>query len=162
VDAVLEGAVERSEDRVRGSVHLSQVYPERQLWANQYSRSIRDVMSIEDEIARAVIDETQTQLTKQRPAMTKAHLIDPQARDDYLRGRYFANGGAEPNATEPNLWTAVEYYKKAIGKDPNYALAYVGLAGGSACGTCLGPFDRLELAGGRERSTARRHAEPKL
>jgi TolB-like protein len=127
VDAVLEGAVERSGDRVRVSVHLSQVYPERQLWANQYSESIRDVMSIEDEIARAVIDETQTQLTKQRPTMN-AHPIDPQGRDDYLRGRYFANRGAEPNATEPNLRTAVEYYKKAIGKDPNYALAYVGLA----------------------------------
>jgi TolB-like protein/DNA-binding winged helix-turn-helix (wHTH) protein len=127
VDAVLEGTVERSGDRVRVSVHLSQAYPERQLWANEYSRSIRDVMSIEDEIARAVVDETQTQLTKQRPTMN-THPIDPQARDDYLRGRYFANGGAKPNATEPNLWTAVDYYKKAIEKDPNYALAYVGLA----------------------------------
>jgi TolB-like protein len=128
VDAILEGTVERTEGRVRVTVHLFQVYPERQVWANRYSRSIRDVMAIEDEIARAVINETQTKLMAQ-PRSMSTRTIDPEARDDYLRGRYFANRGVEPTSTEPNLRTAVEYFKKAIQKDPEYAPAYVGLAG---------------------------------
>jgi TolB-like protein len=128
VDAILEGTVQRSEDRVRVTVHLSQVYPERQLWANRYSRSTRDVMAIEDEIARAVIDETQTTLSGQQRSRN-THVIKPQARDDYLRGRYFANRGAEPTAKERNLWTAAEYFQKAIEKDSDYAPAYAGLAG---------------------------------
>jgi len=56
VDAVLEGAVERSGDRVRVSIHLDQVSPERQLWANQYDRDINDVLPLQDEIARTVTD----------------------------------------------------------------------------------------------------------
>jgi TolB-like protein len=124
VDAALEGAVERSGDRVRVSVHLDQVSPETQLWANQYERSIRDVMALENEIARAVADETQTRLMRQqRTISVSARAIDPQAQDDYLRGRYFFSRGKEPN-----LRTAVEYYKRAIAKDPGYAPAYAGLA----------------------------------
>ena len=63
VDAVLEGAVERSGDRVRVTVRLQRVSPESQVWANEYSRGIRDVMALEDEIARAVAGEIQAKLT---------------------------------------------------------------------------------------------------
>ena len=62
VDAVLEGSVERSGDRVRVIVHLVQVAPESQLWTNQYNRDIRDVLGLQDEIARAVTDEIQAKL----------------------------------------------------------------------------------------------------
>jgi TolB-like protein len=57
VEAVLEGSVERSGDRVRVTVHLERVSPESQVWANEYSRGIRDVMALEDEIARSITDE---------------------------------------------------------------------------------------------------------
>jgi len=125
VDAVLEGAVEHSGDRVRVTVHLSQAFPERQLWAREYDRSIRDALTLQGEIARAITDETQSKLMSQRRATSAStRALDPQAQDDYLRGRYLSNRG-----TESDLWTAIEYYKKAIEKDPGHAQAYVGLAG---------------------------------
>jgi len=64
VDALLEGAVARSGDRVKVTVHLAQAWPERQLWAQEYDRGARDVLSVEDEIARAVADEIQVELTR--------------------------------------------------------------------------------------------------
>jgi TolB-like protein/DNA-binding winged helix-turn-helix (wHTH) protein/tetratricopeptide (TPR) repeat protein len=89
VDAVLEGAVERWGGRVRVSIHLDQVSPESQLWANQYNRDIRDVLRLQDEIARTVTDEIQIKLTSQeRALLTGARSVDPEAHDDYLRGRY--------------------------------------------------------------------------
>ena len=89
VDAVLEGAVERSGDRMRVSVHLERASPESQVWANEYSRGIRDVMALEDDIARAITDEIQVKLTpEERTRLTSAHAVDPEAHDDYLRGRY--------------------------------------------------------------------------
>src|SRR5271167_1370631 len=63
VDAVLEGTVERSGDRVRVSVHLERVSPESQVWAKEYSSNIHDVMGIEDDVARAIADEIQVRLT---------------------------------------------------------------------------------------------------
>ena len=124
VDAVLEGAVERSGDRVRVTVRLDQVSPEAQLWANKYDRSLRDVLVLQDEIARAVADEARVKLTPQeRDILARARAVDPQAHDDYLRGQYFSNRN-----TEPDIQTSIGYYKKAIEKDPGYALAYAGLS----------------------------------
>src|SRR5499425_1441821 len=70
VDAVLKGAVERSGDRVRVTVHLSQASPEHQLWAKDYDRSVRDILGLQEEIARTVTDEVQVKLTPQE----RAHL----------------------------------------------------------------------------------------
>jgi len=57
VDAVLEGAVERSGERVRVTIHLSQAAPDNQIWSQEYDRSVRDVLSLQGEIARKVADE---------------------------------------------------------------------------------------------------------
>ena len=65
VDAVLEGAVARSGDRVKVTVHLAKASPERQLWAQEYDRGTRDILSVEDDIARGVADEIQVELTSQ-------------------------------------------------------------------------------------------------
>jgi TolB-like protein/DNA-binding winged helix-turn-helix (wHTH) protein len=124
VDAFLEGAVERSGDRVRVSIHLDRVSPERQIWANQYNRDIRDALGLQDEIARAITDEVQVKLTPQEQArLASSRPADSEAQDNYLQGRYFSN-----RHTERDLQTAVGYFKKAIEKDPGYALAYLGLA----------------------------------
>jgi TolB-like protein/tetratricopeptide (TPR) repeat protein/DNA-binding winged helix-turn-helix (wHTH) protein len=165
VDAVLEGAVERSGDRVRVTVRLQRVSPESQVWANEYSRGIRDVMALEDEIARSITDEIRVKLKRPEQAhLARARTVDPEVQDAYLRGRFFWNraeyfashevledvsparparraqvpAGAHNGTTgalgrdrtelELDLQTAIGYFKRAIEKDPDYALAYAGLA----------------------------------
>src|SRR6516164_6336303 len=133
VDAVLEGAVERSGSRVRVRIHLDQVSPESQLWAKQYDRDIHDVLQVQDEIARTVTDEIRVKLTpEERTRLTTAHNVSPEAHDNYLRGQFFLYRDLEEvkyeQAIKRNLQTAIGYFRQAIEKDPDYAAAYVGLA----------------------------------
>jgi len=124
VDAVLEGTVVRSGDRIRVTIHLSQALPERQLWAQEYDRSLRDALSLQGEIARAVADEIQVKLTpEERTRLTVSRSVNPEAQDDYLRGLYFAS-----NITELGAQTAIVHFKSAVEKDPTYAPAYAELA----------------------------------
>jgi TolB-like protein/DNA-binding winged helix-turn-helix (wHTH) protein/cytochrome c-type biogenesis protein CcmH/NrfG len=124
VDAVLEGAVERSGDRVRVTIHLSQAFPERQLWAQEFDRSIRDALSLQGEIARSITDEIQVKLTpEERTRLAVSRSVNPEAQDNYLRGLYFGS-----NYTEVGLQTAIANFKAAIEKDPTYAPAYAELA----------------------------------
>jgi TolB-like protein/Tfp pilus assembly protein PilF len=131
VDAVLEGTVGRSGDRVRVTVRLDQVSPEGQLWSNQYNRDIRDLLRLQDEIARAVRDEIQVKLKPQeRTRLASSHPVDPEAQDDYFRALHSRNtwkAGSFPYG-EQDLQTAISYFRQAIEKDPNYGLAYAGMA----------------------------------
>ena len=136
VDAVLEGAVELSGDRVRVSVHLDQVSPEGQLWANQYDRDIHDVLPLQDEIARMVTDEIRVKLTpEERTRLTTAHSVSPEAHDDYLRGRYILGlalthhtAADKRQYSDLDVLAAIAHFKQAIEKDPAWAMAYAGLA----------------------------------
>jgi adenylate cyclase len=106
------------------SVHLNQVSPERQLWVKSYDRSIRDVLKLEDDIARAVADEIQIKLTPQeKTRLASARPVNPEAHDAFLRGEFFAHRG-----TERDEETGIAYYREAIEKDRGYAQAYAGLA----------------------------------
>src|ERR1700758_4431162 len=137
VDALLEGSVARSGDRVKVTVHLAQASPERQLWAQEYDRGPRDVLSVEDEIARAVADEIPVELTSQeRARLSRARSVNPEAYADYLRGRSVLAGGmgslsklaSKRQYADQDVQTAIAYFKSAIDKDPAYAQAYAGLA----------------------------------
>jgi len=136
VDAVLEGAVERSGSRVRVRIHLDQVSPESQLWAKQYDRDIHDVLQVQDEIARTVADEIRVKLTpEERTRLTTAHSVSPEAHDDYLRGRYILGLAVTHHTavdkrqyTDQDTLEAIGHFKHAIEKDPAYAMAYAGLA----------------------------------
>ena len=146
VDAVLEGTVVRSGDRVRVTVHLDRTSPEGQLWASVYDRSVHDILRLQEEIARTVIDEVQVKLTPQERAhLTSARPVDPEVHDDYLRGRYIlamaeaARWGSGVAARfgkladkrqygDLDIQAAIGYFKRAIEKDPAYAIAYAGLA----------------------------------
>jgi Flp pilus assembly protein TadD len=124
VDAVLEGAVERSADRVRVSVHLERVSPESQVWANEYSSNIGDVMGLEDDIARAISDEIQVRLTPdERIRLASRRPVKPEAHDDFLRAEFLVD-----KRNERDLQAGITYFKKAIETDPAYARAYAGLA----------------------------------
>ena len=146
VEAVLEGTVVRSGDRVRVTVHLDRTSPEGQLWASVYDRSVHDILRLQEEIARTVIDEVHVKLTPQERAhLTSARPVDPAVHDDYLRGRYIlamaeaARWGSGVAARfgkladkrqygDLDIQAAIGYFKRAIEKDPAYAIAYAGLA----------------------------------
>jgi TolB-like protein len=125
VDAVLEGTVVRSGDRVRVSVRLNRVSPESQLWSNQYNRDIRDLLRLQEEIAGAVTDEIQVKLKPlERARLRSSRPVDPEAQDDYFRALHFRN----KSFSEQDLLTAISYFRQAIEKDSNYGLAYAGMA----------------------------------
>ena len=137
VDAVLEGAVGRSGNRMRVTVHLAQVSPERQLWAEEYDRSIRDVLSLQDEIAGAVAHELQDELSSQEGGrLSRPRPLHPEAHANYLRGQSVLAGGighlsrlaSKRQYTEQDIQAAIAYFKSAIEEDPAYAQAYAGLA----------------------------------
>jgi len=136
VDAILEGAVERSGNRVRVGIRLYQISPERQLWAKQFDGDIRDVLRLQDDIARGVSDEIQINLTSQeRAQFASARSVDPEAHDDYLRGRLQmaqlfdpTDRSADPDANGDHVQLAIGYFKQAIEREPAYGQAYAGLA----------------------------------
>jgi TolB-like protein/DNA-binding winged helix-turn-helix (wHTH) protein/Tfp pilus assembly protein PilF len=139
VVAVLEGTVLRSGDRVRVTVHLDRASPEAQLWASTYDRSVRDILSLQDEIARTVIDEIQVKLTPQeRARLSSPRPVNPEAYAAYLRGRTVLASGLgslsklagkrQYQYTDQDVQTAIAYFKSAIDGDPAYAQAYAGLA----------------------------------
>jgi tetratricopeptide (TPR) repeat protein len=125
VDAVVEGTVQRSGDRVVIRAQLIHVASDRHLWVRDYVRDMRDVLDLQSEIAQAIAREVQIQMSPAEQArLRSSRPVQPRAFDEYLQGRYlFWN-----RRTPENLNRAIAHFQKAIQEDPNYALAYVGLA----------------------------------
>jgi TolB-like protein/DNA-binding winged helix-turn-helix (wHTH) protein/Flp pilus assembly protein TadD len=124
VDAVLEGTVARSGNRVRITANLLHAPTDRHLWAETYESNLGDVLVLQDEVAQAIASEIKVKLTPQEQArFARAQPVNPEAHEAYLRGRYYWN-----LRTEQNLKRGIEYFQQAIEKDPGYALAYTGLA----------------------------------
>jgi TolB-like protein/Flp pilus assembly protein TadD/predicted Ser/Thr protein kinase len=124
VDAVIEGSVERSGDDVRITAQLINARTDTHLWAHSYQRNLRDVLAIQEEVARAIAGEIQVQLTPQeQKRFERSRPVDPAAQEAYLLGLYH-----NEFHTAPELQKAITEYQRAIQLDPGYALAYVGLS----------------------------------
>jgi len=124
VDAVVEGAVMRAGGRVRISAQLIEAPTDHHLWAASYERDLRDVLSMQDEVTRAIVSEVRVKLTAQEQArLASTHPINPEAFQLYLKGRYYWYK-LNPEA----LQKATAYYQQALDEDPAYAPAYAGLA----------------------------------
>ena len=121
---ILEGSVQKANDQVRVNVQLINAVTNAHLWAEIYDRKLTDIFAVESEIAKTIADQLQAKLTgSEKDAMSKKPTANPEAYDLYLKGRFFWN-----KRTSLDLPKAVEYYNQAVAKDPNYALAYSGLA----------------------------------
>jgi len=121
VDAVVEGSVMRSADRVRITAQLIEAKTDRHLWARSYERDLRDVLTLQSEVARAVAGEVKAKLTPDVEArLARARPVDPEAHELYLKG----SDSLERRDTKKSL----EYFQQAIQKDPNFARAYLGIA----------------------------------
>lgn len=124
VDAVVEGSVLLSGDQVRITAQLIQVPADKHLWAKSYQGNIRDTLDVQKEVARAIAEEIRIEVTpREEAALKSTKKIDRAAYEAYLKGRYFWN-----QRTAEGLENAVNYFNQAIASDPNYAVAYSGLA----------------------------------
>jgi TolB-like protein/Flp pilus assembly protein TadD len=124
VDAVVEGTVMRSGDRVRITAQLIEAPKDRHLWAETYEGNLRDILSLQDNVAKAIANEVKTTLTPQEETrLSGARQVDPVAHQAYLRGLYELHG-----TTDEAKEKAISYFQEAVAHDPNDALAYAGLA----------------------------------
>jgi TolB-like protein/Tfp pilus assembly protein PilF len=124
VDYILEGTVRHAGDRVRVSAQLIQVKDQTHLWAKNYERDLRDVLTLQGEIAQAIANEVKIELTPQeKMRLASARPVNLEAHEAYLKGRYYWN-----KRTEEGFRRAIEYFGEATQKDRNYALGHSGLA----------------------------------
>jgi TolB-like protein/DNA-binding winged helix-turn-helix (wHTH) protein len=125
VDALVEGTVTRSGSHLRITANLVQASPERHLWAESYESEIGDALAVQAKIAQAVARQIQVRLTqKEQTLLAPARPVNPEAQDLYLRGLYtFLSGGTAASSEK-----AINFYQRALEKDPNYAAAYAGMA----------------------------------
>jgi TolB-like protein/DNA-binding winged helix-turn-helix (wHTH) protein/Tfp pilus assembly protein PilF len=124
VDAVVEGTVMRSGDRVRITAQLIDARSDRHLWAESYERDLREVLALQDEVAQRIATQVGINLTAgDQTQMVSTRVVDPGAHEAYLKGRYHWN-----QRTEAGLLAGIKYFQKAIDLDPNYPQAYAGLA----------------------------------
>ena len=124
VDAVVEGTVLRSGDQVRITAQLIEGSSDRHLWSQSYEGQLRDTLALQNQVARAIADEIRVNLNSQeRAALKNVQVVNPEAYESYLKGRYFWN-----KRTADGLKVALAYFNQAIEEDPKYAQAYSGLA----------------------------------
>jgi TolB-like protein/Tfp pilus assembly protein PilF len=121
---ILEGSVQRSNGQVRVNVQLINTLSQAHLWADTYDRPLNDTFMAESEIATRIAEALHATLTaSERAAISKVPTSNPEAYELYLRGRFCWN-----KRSAADLREAIEYFNRAIAKDPGYALAYAGLA----------------------------------
>jgi len=134
---ILEGTVQKAEGRVRVNVQLVNARNDSHLWAEKYDRKLTDIFAVESEIAKTIADTLQAKLSgSEQRAIATRPTENTEAHQLYLKGTFFSN-----KRTGPDLRTAIDYFKEAIGKDPDYALAYAGLADAYALLSLFGGED---------------------
>ena len=128
VDAVIEGSVLKAGDRLRITAQLIAVPADKHLWAQSYERNSADILAMQDDVAADILRNVQGQLQLQAKPGIQAPIVShrtesTEAYDAYLEGRYFWN-----QRTEAGFQKAIKYFNRAVEQDPNYAVAYAGLA----------------------------------
>jgi TolB-like protein/DNA-binding winged helix-turn-helix (wHTH) protein/Tfp pilus assembly protein PilF len=124
VQYVLEGSFRRDADRLRIAAQLIQVKDQSHLWAEEYDRWPKDLVDVQGEVAVAIAQEIQLQLSPQQKAeLNRSRPLDPQIHEEYLKGRFFYN-----QRTAESIRKAIGHLQMAIAHDPAYGEAYESLA----------------------------------
>jgi serine/threonine-protein kinase len=129
VNNVVEGSIRRSGDRVRISVRMINPADGYQLWAERYDREMHDIFALQDDITLAVVEALKVTLFgDEKAAVLRRHTDDAEAYELYLKGRFHSY-----KYTAEGWKLAIELFEKAIEKQPDYALAYAGIAAARGC-----------------------------
>jgi len=124
VTNVLEGSIQKSNNAVHVNVQLVNALTDSHLWADVYDRKLIDVFAVESEIAKTIAESLQAKLSgSEKAAISKKPTENTEAHQLYLKGRFFWN-----KRTGNDLKKSIDYFEQAIAADPNYALAYAGVA----------------------------------
>ena len=123
VQAIVEGSVLRSGPQVRISVQLVEVATGQTLWGAAFDRDLQDVLALQRDVAQAVATRVLSAARHGPPRRAAGRSVDPETYEAYLKGRYHLN-----RRREPDMLKAVEYFERAISRDPGYALAFSTLA----------------------------------
>ena len=128
VDGIIEGTVQRSGDRVRITAQLIEGRSDEHLWASSYERDIREVFVLERDVTRDIANQVQAKITGLgQLVLPQPQAITPKALEAYLQGTYHLKGYGRGSG-EQELRKASEYFQQAIDTDPNFVLAYIGMA----------------------------------
>ena len=147
VDYLLEGSVRRSDHRVRITAQLIRVSDQTHLWADSYERPLEDVLAIQIGVAEWIARSLAMELLPEHGSeISRTSTPNAAAHDSYLRGLYLWN-----TRSEDGFLKAIEYFKTATARDPNYAAAYVGLA---LCYVTLGWYGALPTVEAYRRASA--------
>ncbi len=123
-DAIIEGSVMQVGGRVKITAQLIEAVSDRHLWAESYERDLRDILSLQSDVARAIAREVDIKLAPpEEDGSSGTRQVDPRAYEAYLRGRYHWN-----KRTEQGIGKGIEYFQEAIEIDPDYAQAYAAIA----------------------------------
>ncbi len=124
VDAVMTGRLTKRGDNLNITVELVDVRTNKSLWGEQYERKLSELLTTQREIVAEIVNKLQLKLSgESEQKLAKKYTVNPEAYQAYLKGRYYWN-----KRTGENIKKAIEQFNLAVEKDPNYALAYVGLA----------------------------------
>lgn len=122
VDAIVEGAVLRSNDHVRITAQLIDARSDQHLWADSYERDLQDVLLLQDEVAQRITTQVGLKVAASIPKRTPRQ-VNSAAHEAYLKGNFYW-GRSNCNGSQKGL----QFYQEAVAKDPNFAPAYIGLA----------------------------------
>src|SRR6266849_3283343 len=124
VGAVLTGRLQERGDTLVIQAELVDVSKGTQLWGEQYNRKLADILAVQEDISREISEKLRLRLTgEEKRRLTKRHVVNPEAYQLYLKGRYYWN-----KRTEEGFHRAIQFFQQAVEKDPGYTLAYVGVA----------------------------------
>jgi TolB-like protein/DNA-binding winged helix-turn-helix (wHTH) protein/Tfp pilus assembly protein PilF len=123
-DAVIEGSVARSADRVRITVQLIDAARDQHLWAESYERETKDIFALQSQVAQAIAEQIHAAVTPEEQGhLSRSHVIEPDVYELYLKGRHIMERGGLQD-----VQTAIGYFQSGLEKDPDNALLYTGLA----------------------------------
>ena len=151
VSYVLEGSVRREGKVIRVSAQLIQVSDQTHLWAQNYESDVKDILSVQREVAEAIANKIQIKLGPRKPAeLAESKPANPQAYDDYLKGLYLWNERSVAGMTR-----GAQFFEQAAAEDPAYAAAYAGMARCYALISMEGAPNSRELLAKAKTSAAR-------
>jgi TolB-like protein/DNA-binding winged helix-turn-helix (wHTH) protein/Tfp pilus assembly protein PilF len=159
VDYILEGSVRRESGKARVSAQLIRVSDQTHLWAQNYDRELEDLLDVQNDLGRSIAEQVSANLTpQQKVELAKKHSVNPEAYDLYLKGRFYWN-----QRTPDAIKESIRYFQEATAKDPNFALAYAGLADAYNISNILGVHSpRESLPQAREAATRAIQLDPSL